>query len=62
MCYVYFELKPKEIQYISSDILDAFIRETIYGEKNLLNRTVARYSDIKGGLKDVSKTESPQTK
>jgi len=56
------ERKPKEIQYMSSDILDAFIRETLYGEKDLVKRSVAKYSDIKGGLQVVPKTVSPQTK
>lgn len=47
--------EPKESQHTSTDIMDAFIRENLFGESDLLKRTVAMHSDINGGLYDVSK-------
>ncbi len=40
---------PLETQHAASDILDAFIRETLSGESGLLKSTEARFSEIAGG-------------
>lgn len=47
--------EPKESQRTSTDIMDAFIRENLFGESDLLKQTVVRHSAINGGLYDISK-------
>jgi dienelactone hydrolase len=38
-----------ETQRAAADIIDAFIRESLFGESGLVTSTVARYSEINGG-------------
>lgn len=38
-----------ETQRVATDILDAFIRESLLGESDAVTSTVARYSEIEGG-------------
>jgi dienelactone hydrolase len=40
---------PVEMQPATADILDAFIRETLFGDSGLMAQTVARYGEIRGG-------------
>lgn len=51
--------KPTESQHTSIDIIDAFIRETLLAEKDVLTLTVAQKMGIRGRIHDVSKTVSP---
>lgn len=40
---------PVDVQRMTADIVDAFIRENLFGESGRVTRTVARHSEIKGG-------------
>jgi hypothetical protein len=40
---------PVETQRAAADILDAFIRESLFGETGAVTRAAARYREINGG-------------